>query len=167
MQRRIHLEVLDVAEPCTEDWNAMTGEGFRRHCALCDRDVFDLGGMTADDAEQLLESGACVRFYRRADGTVATKDCAPDRLAAARKAARKTLGLAAAALVGVLGLTGGLGAATLVGLASWLRVDEPVVMMGAPMPELPPQEHAIPHAQDPSALQVAEQAEEQAEELAQ
>ena len=72
MQRHVHLEVLDIAEPCAEDWDAMTGDGHRRHCGTCDRDVFDLSRLTADEAEALLATGACVRFYRRADGTVTT-----------------------------------------------------------------------------------------------
>ncbi|MEC7522359.1 MAG: hypothetical protein VYE22_20905 [Myxococcota bacterium] len=139
MQRHVHLEVLDIAEPCAEDWDAMTGEGHRRHCGTCDRDVFDLSRLTADEAEALLASGACVRFYRRADGTVTTKDCTPDRLAAARAAARRSLKIAAAAIAGVLTLAGGLGAASLVGASEWVAEKlspEPVMIMGAP-----PMEH--------------------------
>lgn len=145
MQRHVHLEVLDIAEPCAEDWDAMTGEGHRRHCGTCDRDVFDLSRLTADEAEALLATGACVRFYRRADGTVTTKDCTPDRLAAARAAARRSLKIAAAAIAGVLTLAGGLGAASVVGASEWVAEKlspEPAIMMGAPLMEHPPVDEA-------------------------
>jgi hypothetical protein len=78
---RARLPVLDdvqVAAPCTADWNAMVGDDRVRHCGACDRDVYNLSGMTRGEAEALIASRIgplCVRFYRRSDGTVLTADC--------------------------------------------------------------------------------------------
>lgn len=67
-----------VASPCPEDWDGMTGDSRTRHCDRCDRNVFNLSGMTREEAEALIlsaEGRLCVRFYQRPDGTVMTRDC--------------------------------------------------------------------------------------------
>jgi hypothetical protein len=77
----VRLGKLKVASPCRESWSDMTGDDQVRHCKRCDKDVFNLSEMNAADAEALLArhgTAPCVRFFRRADGTVKTKDC-PDR----------------------------------------------------------------------------------------
>jgi hypothetical protein len=77
----VRLAKLKVASPCHESWSDMTGDDQVRHCKRCDKDVFNLSAMNAADAEALLArhgTAPCVRFFRRADGTVKTKDC-PDR----------------------------------------------------------------------------------------
>jgi hypothetical protein len=81
---RAKLPVLDnirVAAPCSARWDAMTPvDGDRvRHCGDCNKRVYNLSMMTRDEAEALLiahEGKLCVRYYRRADGTILTKDCA-------------------------------------------------------------------------------------------
>jgi hypothetical protein len=78
----VRLESLRVARPCQEDWALMTGEARVRHCARCDKDVFDLSAMTRGEAEALLArhgTRPCVRFFQRADGTVKTADCPTSR----------------------------------------------------------------------------------------
>jgi hypothetical protein len=48
-----------------------------RFCKHCQKSVYNLSAMTADEAETVLWTSAespCVRFYRRADGTVVTTD---------------------------------------------------------------------------------------------
>lgn len=76
-----HLPLLDqvrVASPCHERWDDMSGDEQARHCARCDKNVYNLSTMTRDAAEALLrekEGKLCVRFYRRADGTILTADC--------------------------------------------------------------------------------------------
>ncbi len=145
--RRVHLEVLDVAEPCTEDWSAMRGDDVRRFCGLCHQNVFNLSAMDRATAERFVaeaEGRVCIRFYRRLDGTVVTRDCAPDRLRAARRAAQKGLALAGVAMAGVLGMVGALGFTSLHVAGSWVeevarKLDpqpepEAIPMMGA-MPE--------------------------------
>ena len=80
---RARLPVLDdvrVAAPCRASWDAMTRiDGDRvRHCGDCDKRVYNLSQMTRDEAEALIvahEGKLCVRYYRRADGTILTKDC--------------------------------------------------------------------------------------------
>ncbi len=56
----------------------MTGDDRVRHCQECKLNVYNLSEMTRKDAESLIarsEGRLCVRFYRRADGTILTRDC--------------------------------------------------------------------------------------------
>ncbi|HMJ07829.1 MAG TPA: hypothetical protein VK468_02420 [Pyrinomonadaceae bacterium] len=72
------LDNLKIASPCSAAWNEMYGTDRKRFCGECKLNVYNLSGMTRDDAEQLLESSEgrlCVRYYRRADGTILTADC--------------------------------------------------------------------------------------------
>ena len=111
-KRRVNLDVIDVKEPCPEPWENMSGEGAARFCGSCRMNVYNLSAMTRLEAEALVEQRegrVCVRFYRRADGTVSTADCAPIRFAKLRKAARRTMTGAAALLVALLGLVTSLG----------------------------------------------------------
>lgn len=72
------LNDLKIASPCPADWNAMLGDDRVRYCGECKLNVYNLSGMTTEDAERLIigaEGRLCVRFYRRQDGSVITKDC--------------------------------------------------------------------------------------------
>lgn len=71
------LDTIRVASPCKADWNAMTGDDRVRQCGTCNKQVFDLSSMTRDEAEALLLARAhlCIRYYRRADGTILLADC--------------------------------------------------------------------------------------------
>ncbi len=74
----VALEVLDIARPCPADWNDMRGDERVRFCRHCSLHVYNLSGMTRSEAENLVagaQGRMCVRFYRRADGTVTTQDC--------------------------------------------------------------------------------------------
>jgi len=75
------LEVLDVKEPCTEPWERMKGDARTRHCEHCHLTVYNLSELTREEALSLLRNAQppCIRFLRRADGTVLTRDCAPLR----------------------------------------------------------------------------------------
>jgi len=56
----------------------MMGTERTRYCGECKLNVYNLSAMTRTEAERLLmqsEGRLCVRYYRRADGTVLTKDC--------------------------------------------------------------------------------------------
>jgi hypothetical protein len=73
------LEHIRIASPCKADWNAMTGDERKRFCDQCDKHVYNLSGMSREEAERLIcdtETQVCVRLFRRADGTVLTNDCA-------------------------------------------------------------------------------------------
>jgi len=72
------LDSIRVASPCKASWDAMEGSEQVRFCGQCSKNVYNLSGMTREQAEQLIEDTegrVCVRFYRRADGTVLTADC--------------------------------------------------------------------------------------------
>ncbi|WP_428266497.1 hypothetical protein [Haliangium sp.] len=101
-----------VASPCHERWDDMSGDERVRHCQRCDKDVYDLSALTEAQAEALLREhlggSLCVRFYRRADGTVMTSDCPVGR---GRRRRRRTLAVALAG--GVLATGAGLSMAAM------------------------------------------------------
>jgi len=77
----------------------MTGNEEARHCTHCHQNVYNLSELTRAQAEELVRSAnarLCLRYLRRADGTMLLRDGAvayrPTRLIAA--------GLAALALTG-------------------------------------------------------------------
>jgi len=72
------LDDVRVAAPCAVGWDTMTGDERVRRCGECKLDVYNLSGMTREEAEELIASRIgrlCVRFYRRSDGTILTADC--------------------------------------------------------------------------------------------
>jgi hypothetical protein len=72
------LENVKIASPCSADWNEMYGNEQKRFCGDCKLNVYNLSGMSKTEAETLImnaEGRLCVRFYRRADGSVMTNDC--------------------------------------------------------------------------------------------
>ena len=74
----ISLDLIEIASPCHVSWDEMTGDERSRFCRHCKLSVYNLSEMTRDEAEALIasrEGRACVRLYRRADGTVLTRDC--------------------------------------------------------------------------------------------
>ncbi len=102
------LDGLTVASPCAVSWDSMTGTERVRDCAQCRLRVYNLSAMTRPEAESLIaekEGRLCVRFYRRADGTVITRDCPVGLRAARLKLAR----MAGAVLALVAVLAAGLG----------------------------------------------------------
>ena len=72
------LDNVRIASPCSADWDQMYGDERKRFCGDCKLNVFNLSGMTRDEAESLImnaQGRLCVRFYQRADGSVITQDC--------------------------------------------------------------------------------------------
>lgn len=71
------LQRIYVASPCNVPWESMTGDEHVRHCASCDKKVYDLSSLTTAEAEQLLQKNdnICAQYYRREDGTILTADC--------------------------------------------------------------------------------------------
>ena len=81
------LNHVKVAAPCSADWNSMIGNDRARFCGQCNLNVYNLSDMTRAEAESFIASGEgrlCVRFYRRADGSILTDNC-PVGLRAVRK----------------------------------------------------------------------------------
>lgn len=72
------LNNIKIASPCSANWDEMLGDNRKRFCGECKLNVYNLSGMSQIEAENLLinsEGRVCVRFYKRADGTVLTQDC--------------------------------------------------------------------------------------------
>lgn len=106
--RRDALDRVEVAKPCPVDWESMTGNERVRACEQCSMNVYNLSGMTRDAARALVEEAegrVCVRFFRRADGTVMTADC-PVGLAAFRRRVAWIGSSLAASLLFLVGLLG-------------------------------------------------------------
>jgi hypothetical protein len=83
---------LKVASPCKVPWDSMNGDAAVRFCGKCERHVYNLSEMTAEQTEALLADPSgrpCVRFFQRADGTVMTADCP----VGARRARRQHIAL--------------------------------------------------------------------------
>jgi Carboxypeptidase regulatory-like domain len=69
---------LRVASPCTADWEKMPGGDQVRYCEQCKLSVYNFSALTSPEVEQLLARHTgrlCGRLYRRADGTILTRDC--------------------------------------------------------------------------------------------
>ncbi len=100
------LGKLRVATPCHVGWERMAGDERVRFCDQCNLHVYNLSAMTKEQVASLIastEGRICARLYRRADGTVLTRDC-PVGLRAFRKRVAK---LAGAALTALLSLGSG------------------------------------------------------------
>ncbi|NJM53994.1 MAG: hypothetical protein HC846_11765 [Blastocatellia bacterium] len=99
------LNNIKIASPCSADWNEMIGNDQKRFCGSCQKNVYNLSEMTKDEAENLLidsEGRLCVRFYKRADGTILTQDC-PVGWAAFKRRVSKTAAAFASLIFGVIG----------------------------------------------------------------
>src|SRR5262245_4884267 len=67
-----------VAAPGEAEWKWMYGDDRVRFCGQCSQNVFNLSAMTTEEAEDLIrraEGRLCVRYYRRSDGSILTKNC--------------------------------------------------------------------------------------------
>lgn len=101
---RCTVNQIQVASPCTVSWSSMKGDDSVRFCGQCEKNVYNLSSMSLDEISGLLErkeGRTCVRFYRRADGTVLTDDCPVGLRAVRRKMA--LIATAAAGAIATLG----------------------------------------------------------------
>jgi hypothetical protein len=112
------LDNLQIAAPCQADWDAMVGDDRVRFCGQCEKNVYNLSAMPREEAEAFLverEGKACVRLYKRQDGTVLTADCPVGvRRRRRRRAAVAAVGgslMAAAASLGFRAFTPTMGSA--------------------------------------------------------
>lgn len=90
-----------VASPCNVSWESMEGGARVRFCRECRLNVYNLSEMTRAEGEALVartEGRLCARLYRRADGTVLTRDC-PGGLRAVRARVSRAAGATLAALL--------------------------------------------------------------------
>ena len=106
MPRSVPLDLLDVriASPCPMQWDEMNpvGDGAGvRHCDQCDLHVYNLSAMTTAESRAFLDAWPCGQrlcagFFRRADGTIITRDCPVGLRAARLRLARAFMRVAAA-----------------------------------------------------------------------
>jgi hypothetical protein len=121
------LDHVRVASPCRADWDQMIGSDRVRFCGQCSLNVYNLSGMTRDQAESVIaanEGRLCVRFYRRSDGSIITQDC-PVGLRAVRARVSYWTKAVAAALLTFLTAAG------LQSLISSFHPFEPRMTMGS------------------------------------
>ena len=119
------LAKVNVAAPCTASWDAMSGDDKARFCGHCEKHVYNLSAMTSDEAAALVrntEGRLCVRYYRRADGTMLTADCP---VGASAKRARTKRNIVALA---------GAGAALAAYRLTGQKTDSPVTGAMIPLP---------------------------------
>lgn len=98
------LERMRIASPCEVGWDHMTGDDQARFCNQCNLHVYNISEMTEPQVKSLVastEGRICARLYRRADGTVLTKDCPVGLRALKRRVAR----IAGAALTMLLSVS--------------------------------------------------------------
>ena len=97
------LDNIRIASPCSADWSMMVGDDRSRFCGSCQKHVYNLSAMAANEAAQLIrerEGNLCARLYRRADGTILTGDCPVGARAVWHRTKRLAVACAAAAFVG-------------------------------------------------------------------
>ena len=81
----------------------MYGDNRTRFCGRCSQNVYNLSDMTREEAEDLIrrtDGQLCVRFYKRRDGTILTRNC-PVGLRTIRE---RLTGTSAAVIKGLLTL---------------------------------------------------------------
>lgn len=72
------LDHVRIAAHCEADWEQMFGTDRVRFCGQCSLNVYNLSSMTKTEAESLIartEGRLCVRFYRRKDGSILSRNC--------------------------------------------------------------------------------------------
>ena len=111
-QRTSPLDHVSVAAPCDAGWDNMVGNARMRFCGKCNLNVYNLSEMTKSEAERIIvqaEGRLCVRYYRRADGTILTRNC-PVGLRALKRRLSRIAGVCASGLIsflaGILAATG-------------------------------------------------------------
>lgn len=93
---------LKIASPCSADWDSMDGDDQCRFCSLCQKNVYNLSGLSDAESRQLMEDKdgkVCVRFYQRPDGTVLTSDCPVGAADGRRRIRKRVTALAFAGFV--------------------------------------------------------------------
>ena len=103
MKPDFNVDNLRVATPCPKAWDDMVGDQRVRFCDHCHLNVYNLAELTQKETQHLIatsEGRVCGRLFRRADGTVLTKDC-PVGLQALRKRISRRAAAVFATLLGL------------------------------------------------------------------
>jgi hypothetical protein len=142
MTKPSSLDLLQIASPCHAAWDDMTGDERKRFCKQCNLHVYNLSDMPREDGEAFVsqaEGRTCIRLYRRADGTVLTRDC-PVGLRAVRQRFVRSIAALAGMIVALLSGTVFGGRLKIAGLenlkkpsrafAEWIEPGSTTVTMG-------------------------------------
>ena len=108
-KRNFDINKLRVAAPCPVGWATMSGDERVRHCQSCQLSIYNSAEMTKREAEDLIatrEGRLCIRLYKRADGTVLTKDC-PLGIRAYQKRISRFAGATLATILGLFSVSFG------------------------------------------------------------
>jgi hypothetical protein len=95
------LDRMRIASPCSVEWERMVGDDRMRFCDQCGLNVYNISSMTGRQVKALVEKTEgrlCARLYRRADGTILTRDC-PVGLRAIRRRVSRVAGAAFTAMM--------------------------------------------------------------------
>lgn len=97
---------LRLVRGCDMRWENMVGDARVRHCGACDREVYDLTAMSADEVEAFVEARQhdlpCVQLHARPDGRYQDGPCAPAQRRNLKRAALAAAGLGLSGLLSVL-----------------------------------------------------------------
>lgn len=107
--RKLNINDLRIASPCPMNWENMTGDDRTRFCESCRLSVYNIAGMTEREVRALItksEGRICARIFKRADGSVITRDC-PVGIRAYRRRAARFAGAALATIIGVFSVAFG------------------------------------------------------------
>jgi len=101
IDRNSPLSKIKIAAPCKAEWRFMYGDDRVRFCGQCNLNVYNLSSLAREEAEDLIrrtEGQLCVRFYRRKDGTILTRNCPVGLRAIKEKVSRISTAVAAVIL---------------------------------------------------------------------
>lgn len=104
--RKDKLQRLQVASPCSSSWEAMHGDGRRRHCLECDKAVYDLAQLTPREIAGVIEASQgelCVLLTRDEWGRLVTLQ---PPVTADPLASRRASPFVTAVVTAALGLSG-------------------------------------------------------------
>jgi hypothetical protein len=163
------LNNIKIASPCSVNWDEMYGNERKRFCGDCKLNVYNLSEMTRDEAENVImgtEGRLCVKFYKRADGSILTQDC-PVGWAKVKQRAQV---VATAAFSLILSLFGGLLFASFfskgqkdIGKFRWIPLTTPspnyertmgMIAMPSPTPKQTPTPKATPRGEKTTGIMV-------------
>jgi len=107
--RKFEINSLRVASPCPMNWENMSGDELTRFCDLCSLNVYNISEMSEREVQTLVaksEGRICARIYKRADGTVLTRNC-PVGFRAYQKRVSRFAGAALATIMGICSIAFG------------------------------------------------------------
>ncbi|MEZ5426987.1 MAG: carboxypeptidase-like regulatory domain-containing protein [Pyrinomonadaceae bacterium] len=108
-RQKFDVNKFRIASPCPVGWENMNGDARKRFCDSCQLNVYNIAEMTEAEVENLISGNKeriCARLYKRADGTVLTRDC-PVGVHTRRKRISRFAGAILAAIIGMFSVAFG------------------------------------------------------------